>query len=453
MPIVDMQKGLHGLCEKAIRLDDGFSLAENATVDHAVFAQYRLHRLKTTVAYAYENSKWYREKMDEAGVLPSDIQALSDLSRLPFTTPDDIARGGFKFLCTSQADVEKPVVFVSSGTTGPQKQIYFSHTDVEAVVDFLGVGMHTVAPEGSAVQILLPDSAVRGIGTLLAEGVGRHGMRGYSTGMFLPAEEQIRFTLENKPSVWFGDTRVIYRITKEMEDRYDLGSLGVHVMFTTISEIPNSMRRTIESAWNCRVVTHYGLTEVGFGLAVDCASGAGFHYNEFGVIAEVVDPETGETLADGEEGELVFTTLGREAMPLLRYRSHDIASLTHGCCHGCGAELDTIGHVGRRLESVVEVRGSELYPTMFDDLMFDQKHVVDYEIYLRPEVPQLLFEVECITAPEGYAALLQAVLAEHPCIKGIMRPPEVRLLLDGALKRSAHFKKLIHIADNGARND
>jgi phenylacetate-CoA ligase len=109
-----------------------------------------------------------------------------------------------------------------------------------------------------------------------------------------------------------------------------LAKLGVKIMFLTMAYVADTVAGNLERIWGCRVCTHYGLTEMGWGLAVDCSQGAGFHYNEFDVIAEVVDPRTGEPLPDGAEGELVFTGLGREAMPLIRYRSRGYCDFNLG---------------------------------------------------------------------------------------------------------------------------
>lgn len=403
------------------------------------FEEYRLQRLKDTIAYAKENSPWYKERLD---IEPEEISGIEDISKLPFTEPNDLAKGEYEFLCISRSELEKFTSFVSSGTTGPRKSVFFSHKDIEHITDFLGSAMHSVAPRGCTIQIFLPNSPVRGMGDLLKEGIAKFGSKAFISDIFQPLEEHIRLCIENKPYLWFGDTRLIYRITKEMEKKYDLKALGVKVMFTTISEISETMKKTIEEAWDCRVVTHYGLTEMGFGLAVDCPENCGYHYNEFGVIAEVVDPETGEVLPDGMEGELVFTSLGREAMPLIRYRSHDIASIKKGPCK-CGAMLSTISHVKRRKEAVVEYKGTELYPTLFDDAMFSNSHVIDYEIYLDQEEGIIRFEAECIEPPEDYIAEIAMSLSEHPALSEL--EIDVKLLPLHALVGGAHFKKLIHI--------
>jgi phenylacetate-CoA ligase len=450
---VPLEKGLFRLCQRSIALDEEFqkqAVHRNFDqVDGALFQEYRLYRLKKEVAYAYEHSRFYRKKMDRHGVKPKDIQNWDDLQKLPFTTPGEIAAGGYDFLCISQGGVEKPVTYTSTGTTGPQKRFFFSTEDVENIKRFLGVGMNNVIDTNGTIQILLPNSNGRGIGSLLEQGCNDLGMHAYATGMMLPAEEQIRLTMEHHPQVWFGDTNTIYRATKEMEHKVDLSSLGLKVMFTTIGHLSPVMAKNLARIWNCDISTHYGLTETGWGLAVDCMHGGdGFHYNEFNVVAEVVDPETGKPVPEGQEGELVFTTLGREAMPLLRYRSHDLATLTSAPCP-CGCHLQTMGKVHYRLESFVSLpRGQRIYPTLFDDKVYCFDEVIDYNLYLdrKKEKPTLLLDVEVQEGNEQRQELARAIeesVQELEPVRMVMGRPQVRLLPVGALKPDIYRKKMI----------
>lgn len=401
------------------------------------FEDYRLLRLRETIDYAAKESPWYKNKFSSA-----EINCIEDIQKLPFTEPSDIAVSGNQFLCTSFSETRKNMTFVSSETTEPEKGIYFSHKDIASITDFLGTAVHSVAPMGCTIQILMSNSSTRGMGNLLKEGIEKFGSKAFVSDVFLPIEEHIRLCIQNKPYLWVGDSRLIYRITKEMGQKYDLHALGVKVILTGMSNISDSMRYTIEDSWGCKIVTHYGLTEMGLGLAVDCPMGCGYHYNEFGVIAEIVDPETGEPMEDGEEGELVFTSLGREAMPLIRYRSHDIASMKKGPCP-CGAKLSTISRIHRRKETVISYRGLELYPTMFDSLMFRNDKVIDYEIYLNVEEGIIRFEVECVDAAPDYVKDISRTLCRHPALREL--EIDIKLLPLQALERVTHFKKQIHI--------
>ena len=437
-----LQDGLFRLCARALQKEGSMT----SMVDKKTFEAFRERRFIETVRHAYAKSRFYRTAFDRCGLTPRDIRGLNDLSKIPFTMAQDLAGANYEFLCISQGNVEKPVTYFSSGTTGLQKRLYFSQADIREIQNFLAVGMRTVADPGETIQILLPNSSGRGIGTILGAALQQNSMHAVVTDVFESSARQIEYTRRHKPSVWFGDAGVIYRITKEMEHATDLSRLGVRVLFLTMGYVADSMRTNLETIWGCRVLTHYGLTETGWGLAVECPAIRGYHYNEFGVIAEVIDPETGEPLPEGTEGELVFTTIGREAMPLLRYRSRDIAWLRRAPC-ACGCTLDAIGTVAKRQEAVVLLpNGTEIYPAMFSDTLYSFENVVDYDICLHKKTdgPALIFQVE--TTDNTNSAMLRDALEALPCIQQGKAKIQVETLPLGALKATCLRKKLIREA-------
>lgn len=447
-----LEKGLFRLCAELIAEDEEFRKnAEHRNfdaVDTPLFREYRLYRLKQTLRYAEQHSRFYRKSFEANGSRTEDVRSTEDLVKLPFTYPDDIVSGGYDFLCISQGGVEKPVTYNSTGTTGPKKRFFFSKKDVASILSFLGVGMNTVTDTDGTIQVLLPDSNGRGIGSMLAAGCRQLGMNAYSTGMEADSADQIKATREHHPDVWFGDTNTIYRITKEMEHKINLRDMGVKVLFCTIGQPSTQMATNLERIWGCRVSTHYGLTEVGWGLAVDCEKGTGYHYNELNVIIEVVDPVTGEVLPDGCEGELVFTTVGREAMPLIRYRSRDIGSLTSKMCD-CSCGLQSLSHVARRLESTVEFPdGYKIYPTLFDDKVYCFDEVVDYDIYIdrKSDRPVLLLDVEAMQLTKGLASAISRSVMEVEGLKDVIPAPKIKLEPQGTLKKWLYRKKMIRDA-------
>lgn len=434
-----LQDGLFKLCEQMLQREHG----EPHTINKEIFTAVKEQRLIATVHHAYEKSRFYRTAFDRYGLKPQDIRSLDDLKKIPFTCSRDLGGNNYDFLCISQGNVEKPVTYFSSGTTGMQKRMYFSQADIREIQNFLAVGMETVADPGDTIQILLPNSSGRGIGAILGTSLQQQNMQAVVTDVFESSSQQIEYTRQYKPTVWFGDAGVIYRITKEMGQHMDLSSLGVRILFLTMGYVSDSMRHNLEAAWGCRVSTHYGLTETGWGLAVECPVTHHYHYNEFGVIAEVVDPITGEPLPDGEEGELVFTTLGREAMPLLRYRSRDIAWLRHPPCV-CGCMLDSIGPVKKRMEAVAVLpNGTELCPPMFADTLYSFDAVVDYDISLRTEstAPVLTFHIEMTDTTNQ--SIIQEALEALPCIQQGQVAIRLEALELGTLKQHCLRKKLI----------
>lgn len=394
---VHLEEGLFELCSKRIMADEEFkSSAKHKNfdkVDNELFQEYKLYQLKKTIQYAFENSRFYKEKFRGSHVSADDIKSLRDIEKFPFTFPKDLIHNSYDFLCISQSSVEKPVTFYSSGTTGLKKRIYFSKADILKILQFLPRGMNTVTDKDEGViQIFLPNSSGRGIAHILAKSLESFGMRAVISDMESSGEEILQTCLDNKPNVWFGDVGTIFRFTKEMEGRMDLSKLGVKVLFLTMSNISDSMKRHLEKVWNCRVSTHYGLTEMGWGLAVDCDTCNGYHYNELDVIAEVVDPETGKVLPEGEVGELVFTSIGREAMPIIRFRSGDISSLSK-CT--CGHNLQLMGHIVRRMEGMYEpADGIYIYPALLEEAIYSIDEVIDYRASFKGR--QLFIDLETI---------------------------------------------------------
>jgi len=412
---------------------------------------YRDFNLRRTVRYAYERSAFYRDMFDRNLLNPDDIDGVQDLARIPFTDQSDIARFPYRFLCTSQSAVFRPRVFVTSGTTGPRKEIFWSNWDTERITDFMAAGIGTVAEPDDTVQILLPDDGPDSQADLLRRGVEKLGARPVISGVMKSAEEQLEILEKFHSTVIFGYTGYIYRISKKLELQQNLRSRGVKVLFLAGEYLPAARRRKLEDLWCCGVRTHYGLTEMGLGVAVECDSGDGYHFNEADLLLEIVDPASGENVPAGKEGELVFTTLTREAMPLLRYRTRDISSCIETSCT-CGvSSLQKFGPVRKRVESIVVLQnGMDIYPAAIEDVLYSFTDVIDYHVKLvrHNSRDRLDFTVEVVRCGEDLRTRIAGALysmnavAENVRI-GAMSAPEVNLVCMGGLKSPERSKKLI----------
>lgn len=439
---VSLQAGLYDLCRLRIEKDEEFR-AQSArgnfdAVDDELFDEYRLWQLKRTVRRVRTNSPFYRRLFERAGVTEDDLHSLADIAKLPFTFPADLAGTSYSLLCTSQGEVEKPVTFYSSGSTGTKKRIFFSMADIQKILDFLPRGMNTVVDRDEArVLVFLQNSQGRGIGSILAQSLNAFGMQGWTADLQESTDDILRATVEHKINVWFGDAITIYRATRVLEKQADLRSLGMQCIFITMSNIPQSMIDYLHSAWGCRVSTHYGLTESGWGLAVDCDICPGYHYDELNHIVEVVDPETGGPVPEGQEGEVVLTNIARECMPLIRYRTGDIATLTRSVC---GSHLMTLGHIRRRKEGATEYNGHYIYPALFDEVLFSTDGLLDYRIFL--EGGRISLDVEVLDEADFDAVGLKERLMALPFMAGAPEM-ELRLLKSGALREHCYEKKRI----------
>lgn len=439
---VSLQAGLYDLCRLRIEKDEEFK-AQSArgnfdAVDDALFDEYKLWQLKKTVRRVRTKSPFYRRLFEKEGVTEDDLHSLADIAKLPFTFPADLAGTSYSLLCTSQGEVEKPVTFYSSGSTGTKKRIFFSMADIQKILDFLPRGMNTVIGRDEArVLVFLQNSQGRGIGSILAQSLNAFGMQGWTADLQDSTDDILRATVEHKINVWFGDAITIYRATRVLEKQADLRSLGMQCIFITMSNIPQSMIDYLHSAWGCRVSTHYGLTESGWGLAVDCDVCPGYHYDELDHIVEVVDPETGGPVPEGQEGEVVLTNISRDCMPLIRYRTGDIATLTRSVC---GSHLMTLGHIRRRKEGATEYNGHYIYPALFDEVLFSTDGLLDYRIFL--EGGRISLEVEVLDEALFDAVGLKERLMALPFMAGAPEI-ELNLLKSGALREHCYEKKRI----------
>jgi len=250
-------------------------------------------------------------------------------------------------------------------------------------------------------------------------------------------EELYEISVKNRVNVWFGEAITIYRATRILAEKHDLSKLGMQCIFITMTNIPQSMIDYLAETWQCRVSTHYGLTESGWGLAVDCDVCSGYHYNEIDHIIEIVAPDTGAPLPYGEEGEVVLTNISRDCMPLVRYRTGDIAKLEKAVC---GSHLDVLGHIVRRKEGAYVLRGHELFPALFDEVLFGTDGLLDYRIFT--DGNKLTFEIETLDTERFDADGLRNRLAALDVMQGLPAP-EITLLPCGALREYCFEKKRI----------
>jgi len=279
--------------------------------------------------------------------------------------------------------------------------------DAEAITDYMAAIMTTVAEcsglatDGWVGQIFLPDSRPLSHANLVVMSVEKMGGKGFVGFIKAPIEEQVAAIREIKPTLLMGSASRIHRITKHAKASLDPASIGVKIVFITSEYMAEAMRKNLEESWNADVYHHYGMSEAGLAVAVECQAHDGFHYNEAELLFEVVDPETGRVLQDGETGELVITTLSSEATPLIRYKTGDMASLTYKPCI-CGAStLQTITRITRRVRHLFAIRQAEaIYPSLFDDVLHTVPGFIDYRVLLSKDG-----EKDCLTCKVALAAV------------------------------------------------
>ncbi len=459
-PIV-IEAWLHENIRQKLREDAEFRRWMDAEillrVTHEDIERYHIFLFRKAYAYAVQKSAFYRDLAQKTGITAEDINSLADISKIPLTTPEDIARAPYLFACIPLGDIASITTFSSSGTTGPQKKVFVSPTDLERMTDFMAAGMREVAKEGDTVQVMLPSRRPNDQSSLLAIGVRKMGGIPVITGNALSPEEQIQKIDENHPSVLFGETAYIWRVTQETRRRHDLKNKGIKTVFLTAEHCADAMREQLEKTWGAAVEVHYGMTEMGLAVSIECQAHDGYHYNETDLMVEVVDPATGKALADDEEGEIVFTTLKREAMPLIRYRTHDFSRLLGTPCKCGAATVKKIAPVTRRRETIVIINGDELYPSIFDELLFKIPDIIDYQATISNDGTKniLTLIIEAYREEEEISKAIREKILTNPVIRentaaGILELRPVQFVKPGSLARLERAKKLI--ADKRAGN-
>ena len=372
-------------------------------------AAYQTARLQDTLRLARARSPFYRRRL---AAVPQDLASLRDLPSLPFTTAQDIRDHGLQFLCVSQDEIQRVVTLDSSGTTGNPKRIYFTRDDQELTIDFFRVGMATLTDPGDRVLILLPGERPGSVGDLLAIALGRLGAHPVRHGLVRDVGETLAVMRRERVDCLVGvPTQVLALAT------YGAG-LKLKSALLTTDHVPNAIVRAVEAAWGCTVYNHYGMTEMGLGGGVECAARRGYHLREADLLFEIVNPETGAPVPDGTPGEVVFTTLTRRGMPLIRYRTGDISRFLPGPCP-CGTTLKTLARVTQRADGEVPIGERTLTMADLDEALFAVPGVLNFSATIaRAGRDTLLLEISAVEGWGGaVAAEVDAALESIPAIE------------------------------------
>ncbi len=339
--------------------------------------RYQLVKLKETVALAREKSIFYRAAL--ANYPPDKIKSLKDLSELPFTTAGDIRQNPLRFLCCSQDEITRVVTLDSSGTSGSPKRIFFTAADQELTRDFFHNGMTVISQPGDKVLVLLPYQRPGSVGDLFAEGVRRMDMQPVLYGIVGDPEAALMVAAQERVDTLLGiPTQVLALACFEPPGENKFG-LNIKNVLLSTDNVPRAIVNRISEKLHCRVFNHYGMTEMGLGGGLECAALAGYHMREADLLFEVIDPLTGTVLPEGEEGEIVFTTLTRRGMPLIRYRTGDMGRFIPEPCP-CGTVLKRMAPVRDRVKGRVPLAGGgTISMSMLDEVLFAIDGVLNFQ--------------------------------------------------------------------------
>ncbi|THB68951.1 MAG: phenylacetate--CoA ligase family protein [Desulfovibrio sp.] len=340
--------------------------------------EFQLEKLRSVLAHAKENSPWYARHLQ--GFDPGHVARLQDVSTVPLTTAGDLREHGPAMCCVSQDEVARVVTLTSSGSTGKPKRVFFNKQDLEATLDFFDHGMRTLVESGQRVMILLSGPTPDSTGDLLSRALARNGVDSLVYGLVqdpLAALEQAR---QYQPHCLVGfpvQLLVLARLDAAWGTR-----LNPAKILLCSDYAPDSIIKYVEREWPCQALVHWGATETGLGGGVECLAQQGSHLRQADLYVEIIDPATGEPLPAGQWGEIVVTTLRRQAQPLIRYRLGDLGRLLSGTC-ACGSSLVRLDKVQGRLSQRPRLaNGHVLGLALLDETLFRLELVVDFSATL-----------------------------------------------------------------------
>lgn len=389
-------------------------------------AAHQLRAIRQTVQWARSHSSFYAARLSS---FPRDWpHTFDDFAHAPLTNPADIVERGHEFLCVPQSEISRIVSLDSSGTSGARKRIFFTAEDQNLALDFFAHGVASMASEGDRMLIALPGEREGSVGFQLARGIARAGVLPIPHGLVVDPIATLRRMDEQQA------TLLIALPVQALALAFQTGAIArrvfrrLHTIVLCSDHVPPGLVDRIRNATGCKVFEHYGSTEMGLGGGVDCSAHLGYHLREADLYFEIVSPRTGKPLAEGQTGEVLFTTLGRLGMPLLRYRSGDLAHIVPGRC-SCGSPLRRLARVRSRIEGSVSL-GSQGGITIadLDDALFELPGVCDFAAALVPGSPQeLRVGLYSPRASPVLAAQAEDALMAHPAIAAACRAGDLRL--------------------------
>ncbi len=409
---------------------------EKSSIDELRALQ--LERLKKTLAHAYANSPVYRAKFDAAGVHPHDCQRLEDLARFPFTTKKDL-RDSYPFGMFAVPREQVVRIHASSGTTGKPTVVGYTRRDIDTWADVVARSIRAAgARPGDMVHVSY------GYG-LFTGGLGAHYGAERLGLTVVPfgggqTEKQIQLIQDFRPDIIMVTPSYMLAIADEVERLgLDPRQLSLRIGIFGAEPWTNEMRSAIEARMAIDAVDIYGLSEVmGPGVANECVEtkdGPTIWEDHF--YPEIIDPDTGEPVPDGELGELVFTSLTKEALPIIRYRTRDLTRLLPGTAR----TMRRMEKITGRSDDMMIIRGVNVFPTQIEELILKRAELSPhYQCVLTREGPMDNLRVAVETAPgvdpQGIAARAAAKLLQHEIKVYVGSSVEVELKGEGGIERS-----------------
>ena len=392
------------------------------------------------VKHVYDNVPYYKEQMDKTGVKPSDIHGIEDIKKLPFTSKSDLRDTyPYGFLAAPLSDCVR--IHSTSGTTGKRVIAYYTQHDIDLWEDCCARAI--VAAGGSREDVC---QIAYGFG-LFTGGAGINGGSHKVGCLTVPmssgnTDRQIRFMMDLKSTILCCTPSYAAYIGEALKEHgYKPSDNSLKAGIFGAEPWTDEMRRDIESSLGIKAYDIYGLTETsGPGVAFECSAQTGMHINEDHFYAEIIDPETGEVLPEGSRGELVFTSLDKEAFPLLRYRTRDICVLTREKCPCGRTHIKMCKPLGRSDDMLI-IRGVNVFPSQIETVLLNEGYSPNYQIIVDRESNNDTFDVNVELSPDNFSDTVKGITQKEHKLESAMRDmlgisPKIHLVDPKTIQRS-----------------
>lgn len=412
-------------------------------------------KLQKQIRHVYEHVPYYRALMDAKGVKPEDIKCLEDIRKLPFLSKSDLRETyPYGMLAVPLADCVR--IQSTSGTTGKRVIAYYTQHDVDLWEECCARAI--VAVGGTKEDVV---QVCYGYG-LFTGGPGLNGGSHKVGSLTLPmssgnTDRQIQFMMDLKATILCCTPSYAAYIGESLKDRgYKPEDNFLKAGIFGAEPWTEEMRRDIQASLGIKAYDIYGLTETsGPGVAFECSEQHGMHINEDHFYAEVIDPETGEVLPEGSKGELVFTSLDKEAFPLIRYRTRDICVLTREKC-ACGRTHIRMSKPMGRSDDMLIIRGVNVFPSQIETVLLNEGYAPNYRIEVDRVNNSDTLDVFVELLPEQFSDTVSGVTAMEKKLANAIKTilginPTVHLVAPRSIERSEG--KAVRVIDKRKLHD
>lgn len=336
--------------------------------------KYQLNTLNNLIKYVKENSPFYKELYKNL----DKINSLDEMYKIPIINKEDIIENGNKMVCVNQSEISRIVSLDTSGTMGKYKRIYFTEEDQKLTVDFFIQGLSFLVKKDDVMMIMLPFKRENSVGDLIKQSLEIMQVKPVLNGNLSSFKKTTNLMISNNVNAIVGMPVEVLALGRYIKKE----NLPIKIKSILLSAdmVNNTFIEEIKKVYNCEVFNHFGMTETGLGGAVDCEYHEGMHIRENDLLIEVINPITKEKMEDGEDGEILITTLTRKAMPLIRYATGDISSFQVGNCD-CNSVLKRLDKIKYRMDDRTHI-GKNLYINInsMDNILFSLDKLINYKI-------------------------------------------------------------------------